>query len=144
MEKLKYFITEISVAVIILLIICMASLVDVKSRESSKTSQVVHNMQSTLQQYKKSLDNLGNTVQRESIELKKLKNDMDDAAQSGNTYKWNEAVVAYNSKLTAYNMHIDEYNKKINIYNKSYQQYESMKKKNENIIEWIKSIIGIS
>lgn len=143
MEKLKSIITEILVAVIILLIICMASLVDVKSRESSKTSQVVQSMYSTLQQYKKSVDNLGNTVQRESIELKKLKNDM-DAAQSGNTYKWNEAVVAYNSKLTEYNMHMDEYNKKMNMYNKSYQQYENMKKKNENIIEWIKTIIGIS
>ncbi|CAB1250578.1 hypothetical protein ACFHWD_02555 [Clostridium sp. MT-14] len=143
MEKLKAILTEIAVAVIILLVICMASLVDIKSRESPQTSRMLEDMNITLQQYKKSIDNLGNIVQKENIELQKLKNDMNSAGLK-NTYKWNETVVAYNSKFTEYNSHVSEYNKKMDDYNKRYQEYESIKKKNENIIEWIKAVIGVN
>ncbi|MCI1944854.1 hypothetical protein [Clostridium luticellarii] len=143
MEKFKSIMTEIAVAIIILLVICAAALVDIKSRESSTVSQAMQDMDITLKQYKESIDNLGSTVKKESVELQKLKDKM-NTLKSGDAYRWNQTVVSYNNKLTEYNEHMNEYNEKIKDYNKNYKYYENMKRKNENIIEWIKTIIGIN
>ncbi|MFL0196674.1 hypothetical protein ACJDU8_14060 [Clostridium sp. WILCCON 0269] len=142
MEKLKIILTEIVVIVVILFIICVAALVDLKSKDSVSTSKVIRDMYYSLQQEKKVIDDLGDDIKKGSKELKNLKDNMDNIKSSGG-YGWNDAVIKYNSKLNEYNTKMNEYSEKVKTYNKRYEQYEKMKQKNENIIQWVKTVIGI-
>lgn len=143
MERLKSFIEDIFMVLIILFIVCLAGLVDMKAGESPKASPIIKEMSQSLEKDQKYIEDMGNKVAKESKEIDSCKKQMEVIKASGNSEEWNYSVINYNNKLVEYRKDMDEYNAKLEEYNKKYNQYKLLGQKNENIIEWVKSVLGV-
>jgi uncharacterized coiled-coil DUF342 family protein len=143
MERLKSFIEDIFMVLMILFIVCLAGLVDMKTRESPKTSPVIKEMGQSLEKDQNYIEVMGDKIAKETKEIDNSKKQMQVIKASGNSEKWNDTIIDYNNKLVQYKKDMDEYNSKLEEYNKKYNQYKVLGQKNENIIEWVKSIMGV-
>ncbi|WP_333859407.1 hypothetical protein [Clostridium sp.] len=141
MERLKAILTEIVVIIVILFITSIAALVDLRLKDSNLTSDTIGDMQMSLEQEKKEITYLGDTIKKEGEELRNLKDKMNSIKLEGGD-EWNNLVVEYNSKLNEYNKKTKEYNERVKSYDKKYEQYEKAKQKNESVIKWFKTLIG--
>lgn len=143
MERLKLFIEDVSMILIVLLIVCLAGLVDMKTSESPKISPVVKEMGQSLEKDQKYIEVMGDKIAKETKEIDNSKKQMEAIKASDNSEKWNATIIEYNNKLVQYKKDMDEYNSKLEEYNKKYNQYKVLGQKNENIIEWVKSVMGV-
>jgi len=142
-ERLKSFTEDVFMVLIILFIVCLAGLVDIRAGESPKASPVVKEMNQSLEKDQKYIEVMGDKIAAETKEIDNSKKQMKAIKASGNSEEWNNSIINYNNKLVEYKKDMDEYNSKLEEYNKKYNQYKLLGQKNENIIEWIKSVIGV-
>ncbi|MCH5138964.1 hypothetical protein JMF89_17500, partial [Clostridiaceae bacterium UIB06] len=89
MEKLKSFIEDVFMVLIVLLIVCLAGLVDMKTRESSKISPVVKEMGQSLEKDQKYIEVMGDKIAKETKEIDNSKKQMEAVKASDNSEKWN-------------------------------------------------------
>jgi hypothetical protein len=142
-KRLKSFIEDVFMVLIILSIVCLAGLVDIKAGEAPKASPIIKEMGQSLEKDENYIEDMGNKVAEESKEIDNFKKQMEVIKASGNSEEWNNSVINYNNKLVQYKKDMDEYNVKLEAYNKKYNQYKLLGQKNENIIEWVKSVLGV-
>lgn len=143
MERLKSFVFDAFMVVIILFVVCLAGLVDMKSRQSPKDLPMMKEMSQSLEKDKKYIEDMGDKMAKETQEIDELKKQIDTTKASGRSEDWNNSIINYNNKLVQYKKDMDEYNTKLEEYNKKYNQYKLLGDKNENVVEWVKSILGI-
>lgn len=143
MERLKLFVEDVFMILMILFIVCLAGLVDIRAEESPKASPVVTEMGQSLEKDKKTIEVMGDKVAQENKEIDTSKKQMEAIKTSGNSEEWNNSIIIYNNKLVQYKKDLAEYNAKLEEYNKKYNQYKLLGQKNENVIEWVKSVLGV-
>lgn len=142
-ERLKSFIVDIFMVLIILIIVCLAGLVDIRTGESPKDSPVLNEMGQSLDKDEKYIEVMGDKMAEQSKEIDNLKKQMDIIKASGNSEEWNNSIINYNNKLVQHKKDMDEYDVKLDAYNKKYNQYKLLGQKNESVIEWVKSVLGV-
>jgi chromosome segregation ATPase len=143
MERLKSFIFDIFMAIIIFFVVCLAGLVDIRSEQYPKDSPMMQEMRQSLATDQKYIENMGNKMIKETQEIDKLKKQIDITKSKGNKEEWNNNIINYNNKLSQRKKDMDEYKLKLEEYNKKYNQYKLLGEKNENVVKWVKSILGI-
>ena len=126
--------------IIILFIVSLAGLVDIRSGQSPSDSPMIKEMSQSLEKDEKDIQVNGDKLAKETKEIDDLKKQMDTIKGSGTSESWNNSIINYNNKLAQYKKDMEEYNAKLEEYNKKYNQYKLLGKKNENVIEWIKSV----
>jgi hypothetical protein len=143
MEKLKSFIEDVFIVLIILFIVCLAGFVDIRNGQSPKESPVINEMGESLDKDEKYIEVMGDKMAEQTKEIDNLKKQMDIIKASGKSEEWNNSIINYNNKLVQYKKDMDEYNAKLEAYDKKNNQYKLLGQKNENIIEWVKSVLGV-
>lgn len=141
-KRLKSFIEDVFMVLIILFVVCLAGLVDMRAGESPKASPVINEMSQSLEKDKKYIEVMGDKIAVETKEIDNSKKEMERIKANGNTKEWNNSIISYNNKLVQYKKDMDEYNLKLEEYNKKYNQYKLLGEKNESVSDWIKSVIG--
>lgn len=143
MERLKSFILEMSMAILVFFIVCIAGLVDIKSRESPKDQQRIKEINVVLESDKKDIEGMSIKIEKQYQELEKMKKQMETFKEKGNSEEWNSMVISYNNKLIEYNKDLSEYKQKLDEYSKKYDNFKYQDKNSENVMEWVKSVLGI-
>lgn len=143
MERLKSFIVDVFMVLMILLIVCLAGLVDIRTGESPKDLPVIKEMGQSLEKDEKYIEVMGDKMAKETEEIDNLKKQIDAIKADGNSEEWNNSIINYNNKLVQYKKDMDGYNEKLDEYNKKYNQYKLLGEKNDNVLEWVKSVLGV-
>lgn len=143
MERLKSFILEISIVILVFFIVCIAGLVDIKAREYPKDQQRIKEINVVLESDKKDIEEMSIKIEKQHQELEKIKKQMETLKEKGNSEEWNNTVINYNNKLIQYNKDLSEYKQKLDEYNKRYNNFKSQGRNSENVMEWVKSVLGI-
>lgn len=143
MERLKSFILELSVVILVFFIVCVAGLVDIKVGESPKDNQRIKEINVVLESDKKDIEGLSAKIEKQHQELQQIKAQMEKLKARGNTEEWNKLVVQYNNKLIQYNKDLSEYKQKLEEYDKRYSSFKSQDTTNQSVVEWVKSVLGI-
>lgn len=136
---LKSFLFEILMIFIIFLFVIIAGLVDLKSNEQMQNKQVIKDMSVSLENDKRSLENINSRLIKENDQIKKLKTKMNSA----NKDQKNSLIIQYNDQVKNYKQELDNYNEKVKRYDNMYYQYKSFSGKSGGLINWIRSVIGI-
>lgn len=143
MGWLKSFILDVFMVIMILFIVCLAGLVDIRAGQSPKDSPTVKEISQSLEKDKKFIETMGDKMVKENKEIDDLKKQIDAMKSNGKSQEWNNSIINYNVKLVQYKKDMEEYNAKLEEYNKKYNQYKLLGQKDENLIEWVKSVLGI-
>lgn len=143
MKRVKLFIFDTFMTLVVFCIVCVAGLIDIRAAQSPKNSSVIKEISLDLGKDEKEIQNMGDRIVKENKEIAELKKQMDDNKVKGNYKDWNNNVISYNSKLSEYNKDMDEYNCKLEDYNKKYNQYKLLGEKHENVFVWVKSVLGV-
>ncbi|MCT8976568.1 hypothetical protein N4T77_08160 [Clostridium sp. CX1] len=143
MEKLKSFILDILMFMIILSVVSVAGLIDIRTSQSNEGSPIEKEIGLQLEKYNNDIKTMGDKIAKETKELEELKKQIDSMKDNNNSKSWNSSIITYNTKLTQYKKDMEEYNKKIEEHNKIYSQYTLLGEKNESVLVWVKTLIGI-
>lgn len=151
MKRIKSFICELLVVIIVLSVVFIAGLVDIRNEQSSKNyqdikkidvPQEVKKIDIPLEEDKRDIDSMSKKIEEESKELDYAKKQMEALKDSGKIKDWNNSVINYNTKLLNYKKDMKDYSDKLEKYNKNNKLNLASEKK-ENVYSWIKSILGI-
>ncbi|MBC2582864.1 hypothetical protein [Clostridium sp. DJ247] len=142
MSTIKSLMFELFVVIIVFFIVCVAGLIDIKTDQRPVSKQYTKATTTVLEKEQKDIESVSNKIQVESKELEEIKKQMDLLKNSDKTEQWNNTVINYNSKLAQYKKDIEEYGTKLEQYNKKYNSYKLAGDKNENLLSWLKSILG--
>lgn len=142
MQIIKSFIGEILLFLIVLCIVCIAGLVDIRAEQYPKQEENIKAMNVLLEGDKAYINDMGKNVAMESREVDEAKSQMEGLKNSNKIDEWNNSVISYNTKLFKYKKDINEYYAKLDEYNKKYNALSLTVNKNENVLDWLKSILG--
>lgn len=144
MNKFKSLMFEIITILGILLLVLVAGLVDLRNGQSQSTikSGEFQEMSVSIENDRKNIEKMSSELIKKNQELEQMKSNL-GKLKSDNIEEWNNSIIIYNKKLSEYRNSLEEYNTSLDRYNKRYNQFKVMGKKNESLVQWIKSIIGI-
>ena len=142
MNKFKSLMFEIITILGILLLVLVAGLVDLRNGQSTVNFKEVQEMSVSIENDRKNIEKMSSELIKKNQELEQMKSNL-GKLKSDNIEERNNSIIIYNKKLSEYRNSLEEYNTSLDRYNKRYNQFKVMGKKNESLIQWIKSIIGI-